>query len=120
MIEKARDFQNPFLKPQYPQSPLANSVLKPLKGGEEEVPLDGVEGEKASMNRSRERIDTGRFAREAIDRAQNTLELRRFLDESKSDWDRMEDMKKKLDSDMQDLDEDLAKREDSLKKRRES
>jgi hypothetical protein len=101
-------------------SPLANMALKPmrgdLEGGEED---DKAAGKKGLVNRSRERVDTEGVAKAAIDRAQNALELRRFLDERKTDWDRMEDMKRKLDSEMQDLDEDLAAREESLAKRRD-
>jgi hypothetical protein len=101
-------------------SPLANMAMKPLRGDLEEGGEDDAAGGAGRrVNRSRERIDTDQVAKAAIDRAQNALELRRFLDERKTDWDRMEDMKRKLDSDMQDLDEDLATREESLAKRRD-
>ena len=101
-------------------SPLANIALKPLKGDEE----DGAAGDdskdvKLAMDRSKERIDTEQYAQAAIDRAQSALELRKFLDERKSDWEKMEEIKRKLDSEMQDLDEDLAAREEYLKKRKE-
>lgn len=104
-------------------SPLANMLLKPMRGDQEEEGDDTGEGKKASgakndITRSKERIDSEQVAKAAIDRAQNALELRRFLDERKTDWDRMEDMKRKLDAEMQDLDEDLQAREESLAKRR--
>ena len=106
-------------------SPLANMVLAPMRGGqdEEEEGDDGTGSRTKTtpvINKSKERIDTEQVAQDAINRAQNALELRRFLDEQKTDWDRMEDMKRKLDSEMKDLDEDLQAREESLAKRRDN
>ena len=75
----------------------------------------GKQFKKAS--KSKERIDTDKVARAAIDRAQNALELRNYLDARKTDWDRMEDLKRNLDRDMQNLDEDLRKRQQSLDER---
>ncbi len=94
-------------------SPLANLALKPMRGDQEEPKS---QDDTKQINRSRERIDSDAVAKAAIERAQNALELRRFLDERKTDWDRMEDMKRKLDADMQLLDEDLRAREESMKR----
>lgn len=99
-------------------SPLANLALKPLRpndGKETEQPSKDAQA-KIEINKSRERIDSDKVAKAAIERAQNALELRRFLDERKTDWDRMEDMKRKLDAEMQVLDADLKAREASLNK----
>lgn len=70
-------------------SPLANMMLKPMKDA---LPAEeGKDNDRAKAeNRSKERIDSEQVAQAAIDRAQNALELRRFLDERKTDWDRME------------------------------
>jgi hypothetical protein len=94
-------------------SPLANMIMAPMRpeNREDEQTLKS----KASTSRlkfdnSKERIDTEKYAQAAIDKANYTLELRQFLDERKTDWDKMEDMKRKLDSDMQNLDEDIATR----------
>jgi hypothetical protein len=99
-------------------SPLANTLLKPMRPDGDEGEAQGEEKASKNINRSKERIDTDAVAQAAIDRATNTLELRRFLDERKTDWDRMEDMKRKMDAEMQDLDDDLQAREEDLSKRR--
>lgn len=97
-------------------SPLANSLLKPMRG--DEVNKEEEDDARVQTNRSKERIDSEAVARAAIARAQGVLELRKFLDESKTDWDRFEEMKRKLDSQMEGLDADLEQREQSLAKRR--
>ena len=118
-------------------SPAANAVLAPLRraeqaeedgSAEQKTPpsaesntsllgklFGGVNAESdASIGdggqRRRERIDSDKVAQAAIDKARSTLELKQFLEERKTDWDRMEEMKRKLDSDMQDLDEELEAR----------
>lgn len=98
-------------------SPFANMVMKPMRDAQEA--LQEAQGAQDEEGRKRERVNTELVAQEAIDKAQNALELRRYLDEQKSDWDRMEEMKKKLDADMDDLDADLEAREASLAKRRD-
>lgn len=96
-------------------SPLANSALKPLRGAEADA---GDEDDRAAdtydVTRSKERVDSDKIAKAAIERAENALELRRFLDERKTDWDKMEEMKKSLDEGMQDFDSDFQTREEKL------
>ena len=43
---------------------------------------------------SSERIDTVTVAQAAVQKAKNALELRKYLDENKTDKDRMEDLRK--------------------------
>jgi hypothetical protein len=100
-------------------SPLANGVLKPLRDAQEVLTKegDGDERNRSSARAlSKERIDTDKVAQEAIDKAQNALELKRYLESRKTDWDRMEDLKRNLDKTMQELDNDLKAREESLNK----
>lgn len=94
-------------------NPLANAVLKPMRPEEE-----GDENDKEERPRSKSRIDAELIAQQALDKANNTLELRKYLEDSKTDYDRMEEMKKKLDASMQDLDEDLAARQSKLDERK--
>jgi len=96
-------------------SPLANAALKPLRGDQDEA-MDTPEQE--FNEESKARVDTEALAQQAIDKANGTLELRKFLEEQKTDSDRYEEMKRKLDEEMRDLDEDLAEREKELAKRR--
>ena len=96
-------------------NPLANAVLKPLRpAGEDGGGGETTAGEKTKTKNRRSRIDAEAVAQEALDRANNTLELRKFLEERKTDYDRMEEMKRKLDVSMQDLDEDLEARRKSI------
>ena len=97
-------------------SPLANTLLKPMRG--DEVPKEDAKDTRSQSQRSKERIDSEAVARAAIARAQGVLELRKFLDDSKTDWDRFEDMKRKIDSDIEGLDASLEERKESLAKRR--
>jgi hypothetical protein len=94
-------------------SPLANAVLKPLQVTETDEAGEQA-SDKYDVSRSKERIDSEKFAKDAIARAQNTLELRRFLDERKTDWDKMEEMKKSLDEGMQNFDSEYQTREEAL------
>lgn len=58
----------------------------------------------------KERIDSEQVAQEALDRARNSMELREYLEAQKTDWDRMEEIRKKMDEEMAELDETLEKR----------
>ena len=102
-------------------SPFANTLLKPMRGNDDDEGRkeDSSEDDTRSQRqRSRERIDSEAVAKAAIARAQGVLELRKFLDDSKTDWDRFEDMKRKIDSEMEGLDANLEERKESLAKRR--
>ena len=83
-------------------SPVANGALSALR------PPD--EGDASNSNKappvkdSRERIDTRAVAKQALDKASGTLELRRFLDENKTDMEKMRDVQKQLDEQLRDFD----------------
>lgn len=91
-------------------SPLANSILKPMRPEGD----DDGDNKKTEKKPSKARIDAELVAQQALDRANNALELKRFLEERKTDNDRMEEMKKKLDATMQDLDEDMEARQKTI------
>jgi hypothetical protein len=101
-------------------SPLANMIMAPMRPENREDDQETIlaKASRANVDKSKERIDTEKYAQAAIDKARNTLELRQFLDERKTDWDKMEDMKRKLDADMQDLDQDLADRNADFENRK--
>lgn len=113
-------------------SPIANSVLKPLRGGDAEAPA-GEEGQNQPRQgpfggflaasppsfdetRTKERVDSQKVADDAITRAQNALELRKYLDDRKTDFDRMDEMKRELDAGMQDFDSDYQNRAKDISK----
>lgn len=95
-------------------SPVANGVLAPLRGDAEAANEEGGDqpqsqfgfggGGNLDKTKLKERVDSEKLANEAITRAQNALELRRYLDDRKTDFDRMEEIKKQLDEGMQDFD----------------
>lgn len=68
-------------------------------GKKQQPHLSGSGGKK------RERIDVDSFAKAAIERAEGVTELREYLDSQKTDWDRMEELKRKMDDQMERLDE---------------
>jgi len=105
-------------------SPLANLALAPMKrasengsGGESDdndggsggslfSAFGGGEGgEDKALSRSKERVDSEAIAQAALDKAMGTLELKRFLEENKSDEQKYEDVRKKIDRQMQELDD---------------
>jgi hypothetical protein len=118
-------------------SPAANSVLGLMRPKEEEEDKEGSRGvdddvvERQATNRnpfanlmpgqqngnnrgrniskSKERIDTQAVAQAALDKASATLELRKFLDESKSDWDKMREIQQKMDDDLSKFDENIQR-----------
>ena len=52
------------------------------------------------------------MAQDAIDRANNAKELREYLDARKTDTDRMVEMRRKMDQEMQDFDTNLQDMKD--------
>lgn len=65
---------------------------------------------KPYLDRSQERIDTEEVANKALEKARATLELRRFLDENKTDEQRYQEIRAKMDAKMSALDAKLAER----------
>jgi len=94
-------------------SPLANLALAPMKnaamGDEENVDSEGggigiSSKRKRLINNPNERVDTDAIGKAAVEKARNSMELRRFLEENKSDKDKYEEMGKKIDAMAQEFD----------------
>eukprot|EP00573_Skeletonema_grethae_P002476 CAMPEP_0201690378 /NCGR_PEP_ID=MMETSP0578-20130828/3832_1 /ASSEMBLY_ACC=CAM_ASM_000663 /TAXON_ID=267565 /ORGANISM="Skeletonema grethea, Strain CCMP 1804" /LENGTH=225 /DNA_ID=CAMNT_0048175347 /DNA_START=58 /DNA_END=735 /DNA_ORIENTATION=- len=106
-------------------SPLANLALGPMRRASEK----GATGDNNSqeggdntggggslfsslggntnnniVDKSKERVDSEAIAQAAMDKARNTLELKRFLEENKTDEQRYEEVRKKIERQMDDLD----------------
>jgi hypothetical protein len=103
-------------------SPVANKALSALRPENEEIlsreeggspfqTLSGKAGE-SSVTGQKERVDTMAIAQKALDKAEATKELRRFLDEGKSDYDKMRDIQDKMDADLQAFDEKQKKKKE--------
>jgi hypothetical protein len=105
-------------------SPFVNLVLSPMKrqtdldeqedkGGDgltiKELlqQMSGGTSQQQQGNARKERVDSQKVAQEAIDRAQNAMELRDYLERQKTDWDKMEELRKKMDSQMVELEQNL-------------
>jgi hypothetical protein len=59
------------------------------------------------------RIDVDGYAKAALERAEGVAQLREYLEAQKTDWDRMEDMKRQMDQKMQELDRKNRKEEEA-------
>lgn len=109
-------------------SPLANLALGPMrraseKGATGSDSQDGSDGENGGggslfsslggnmggnvVDKSKERVDSEAIAQAAIDKARNTLELRQFLEENKTDEQRYEEVRKKIERQMDELDNSM-------------
>lgn len=107
-------------------SPLANMALAPMKRASEKGATGtgggGEDGERggslfsaafggggvddggAGSSRGKERVDSLAIAQAALDKAEGTLELKRYLEENKSNEQKYEDVRKKIDRQMEELD----------------
>ena len=89
-------------------SPIANIALGPMrraseKGSEGASDDLGGGGQKRSVDTRGERVDTDAIAQAAIDKARNTLELRQFLEENKTPEQRYEEVRKKIDRQIEEM-----------------
>jgi hypothetical protein len=107
-------------------SPVANKALSALRPENEETASKGQGGSggpfqtpsgkpgDSALVGQKERVDTMAIAQKALDKAEATKELRRFLDEGKSDYDKMRDIQDKMDADLQAFDEKQKKKKEGL------
>jgi predicted RNase H-like nuclease (RuvC/YqgF family) len=88
--------------------PVANAIMKPLQGVQEELKVVSDEASKR-----RERVDTEAIGREALDQAYASMELRRYLEENMTPEQRLQEIRNKMDDQMSQVDQKL---EDSQRK----
>ena len=102
-------------------SPLANLALGPMKrasqkgsgedsdggnmGGNSLFSAFGSDAGTGAASKSKERVDSEAIAQAAIDKARNTLELKRFLEENKTNEQRYDEIRRQIDKQLDDLDE---------------
>lgn len=77
-------------------SPVANTALRALNP-KEESEEDTNKKHVSQTTSSKERIDSRKVADAAVQKAKYTLELRNYLESNKSDYDRMQDLKRQMD-----------------------
>jgi hypothetical protein len=104
-------------------SPVANSVLNKARRQDDgyafpdqSAALDEEEESKEANRRrplpasripataAKPRIDVDAYAKAALARAEGVTQLREYLESRKTDYDRMEDMKRRMDQKMEELD----------------
>lgn len=67
--------------------------------------VSNIDARGKVVDSSKERVDSEAIAKAALDKAMGTLELRRFLEENKTDEQRYEEVRKKIDRQMNELDD---------------
>jgi hypothetical protein len=92
-------------------SPVANKVMSGMRPPAEGEAGDGGDSKTTGktnvdpvLQKKQERIDTQAYARQALERANNSLSLRKYLDENKSENEKMNDLKRIMDKQMEELD----------------
>lgn len=86
-----------------------SSLMQGLPRGQQQDGNNNNKSGRGGRNSNKERIDTKAVAQAALDKASATKELRKFLDESKSDWDKMRDIQQKMDNDLAQFDENIRR-----------
>ena len=93
-------------------SPLANKALHVARTDQDDdeqpqqfTPLELLQraaaGESGGVAKDpNERVDTAALAQAALDKASATTDLRQFLEDSKSDWQKMKDVQSALDKNL--------------------
>lgn len=85
-------------------SPILNAVAAPLRAG-----IEGEDPQKtfraSGITDSDERVDSRKIAEEALEKARNSQELRAYLERTKTDQDRMVEMRKEIDKQIAALDD---------------
>lgn len=90
-------------------SPAANLVMKPLRQAQQDTDDGGnIDGNLMSMfeqeqKKKRERVDVDEIAQAALEKAQNSKELRDYLERNKSEKDKMDDIRRKIDAQIRDM-----------------
>uniref|UniRef100_A0A7S2YKA2 Uncharacterized protein n=1 Tax=Entomoneis paludosa TaxID=265537 RepID=A0A7S2YKA2_9STRA len=110
-------------------SPAANAALSLARSPEEGDDADGpapspmellqraasgedvMSGAGVGKN-SKERVDTVAVAQRALDKASATKELRAFLEDNKSDWDKIRDVQRQMDLSIAKFDEKIEQQKD--------
>jgi len=91
-------------------NPIANLALAPMRKatlGDDDDDSDGdstTPKKKKFVKNPNERVDTDALGAAAVQKARYSMDLRTFLEENKSDEDKYEDMRKKINAQAQEFD----------------
>jgi hypothetical protein len=106
-------------------SPLANLAIEPMRRASERGSTGDSSRDSGSGNvpggnslfsyigdaknsgtsKSKERVDSEAIAKAALDKARNTLELKQFLEENKTNEQKYDEIRRKIDKQMDELDQ---------------
>lgn len=103
-------------------SPLANLALGPMRRASERGSMGDSsrdsnvlgrnslfsntgDAKTSGTSKSKERVDSEAIAKSALDKARNTLELKQFLEENKTNEQRYDEIRRKIDKQMDELDQ---------------
>ena len=92
-------------------SPAANSVLRLAQPPTDPNNDDAQSRSNLENKPSKERIDTMAVAQQALDKASATTELRRYLDENQSDWQKIQKIQQEMDQQLADYDSSNQKQQ---------
>jgi hypothetical protein len=90
--------------------PVANAIMKPLQQQQDSA-ISNEDAVAAANNKKKERVDTEAIAQQALDQAYASMELRRYLDENKSDAQRLQELRRQMDEEIVKVDAALRERQ---------
>jgi hypothetical protein len=83
-------------------SPVAGAIAAPLRQQADDLQEQEVK-KNSPLDTSRERVDSEAMAKQVLDKVYGTQELKDYLERNKSDKDRMEEMRQKVDRQFEDM-----------------
>jgi predicted RNase H-like nuclease (RuvC/YqgF family) len=90
--------------------PVANAIMKPLS----QQASSSENSDTMTKTNPKERVDTERIAKEALDQAYASMELRRYLDENKTEAQRLQEIRQRMDAELRQVDAKLGERRQQL------
>lgn len=91
--------------------PVANAIMRPLQQQQQDSAISNEDAVAAANNKKKERVDTEAIAQQALDQAYASMELRRYLDENKSDAQRLQELRRQMDEEIVKVDAALKERQ---------
>ena len=83
-------------------SPLANAALSPIRGAAEVDEISREEEQNDSQSQNTARVDTDAIVQDALDKATGIRELNDYLEKNKTDKQRIEELARKIDKQLED------------------
>ena len=92
--------------------PVAKAIMKPLQQQQPAQPsMISNEDTVVVATNKKERVDTEAIAQQALDQAYASMELRRYLDENKSEAQKLQELRRQMDEEIVKVDAALKERQ---------